>query len=67
MMSMQGPNKMRKARHRKSHDASHHSSPDQGEKQFHGGAIATILADRLALDFTRVGKWRRRSAFPPLE
>jgi hypothetical protein len=35
---------------------SHHSSPDQGEQQLRGGAIANILADRLTLGSTRVGK-----------
>jgi hypothetical protein len=33
---------------------SHHSSLDQGEQQLHGGAIATMLADRLTSDSTTV-------------
>ena len=54
-------------RHRKSHDACHHSSPDQGEQQLRGGVIATILTDRLTSGSTRVGKRRRRSVSPPLK
>jgi hypothetical protein len=65
MMSMQGPNKIRNARKSRCSSSLEFRTSDQGEQRLRGGAIATILTDRLTLVYTRVGRRRRMSvSFP---